>query len=248
MTLSKDYSDYDPFAWFYNEYWGQMYSEWDLPFFEKLLLQHLAQGAHILDLCCGTGHLAQQMLRKGYQVTGVDSSKAMLEYANQNAPSGKFILGDVRCLELSPKFSGVASTGGFNHIMSIEELTGVFCSVYAALQENGLFVFNLLSEERFKLAWNGSLDGGDVKDDYAWASRSSYNPEEKTGCNQITIFQLSEGKWHRSDINLLVRDYSKIEIQSALENAGFTAVRVYDSERDFGVSGSLGILWYVCRK
>ncbi len=248
MTLTKDYSDYDPFAWFYNEYWGQMYSEWDLPFFEKLLLQHLPQGTHILDLCCGTGHLAQQMLSKGYQVTGVDDSQAMLQYARENAPNGKFILSDARCLELSSNFSGVASTGGLNHIMSIEELTDVFRNVYAALQENGWFVFNLLSEERFKLAWNGSLDAGDVKDDYAWASRSSYNPEKKIGCNQITIFQLSEGKWHRSDIKLLVRNYSPMEIQPVLENAGFTAVSVYDSEHDLGASGSLGILWYVCRK
>ncbi len=248
MTLTNDYADYDPFAWFYNEYWGQKYSEVDLPFFEKLLLQDLPQGAHILDLCCGTGHLAQQMLSKGYQVTGVDGSNAMLQYARENAPNGKFILGDVRGLELSSNFSGVASSGGLNHIMSIEELTGVFRRVYAALQEKGWFVFNLLSEERFKLAWNGFVDEGDVKDDYAWASRTNYNPEQKTGCIQITIFQLSEEKWHRSDINLLVKNYCKIEVQAALKNAGFTAVSVYDSERDLGVSGNRGILWYVCRK
>jgi ubiquinone/menaquinone biosynthesis C-methylase UbiE len=39
----------------------------------------------VLDLCCGTGHLAVYFLEKGYRVVGLDLSEHMLEYARENA-------------------------------------------------------------------------------------------------------------------------------------------------------------------
>lgn len=38
----------------------------------------------VLDLCCGTGQLANYFASKGYHVTGVDSSEHMLKYAFHN--------------------------------------------------------------------------------------------------------------------------------------------------------------------
>jgi len=245
MPLTNRYQDYDPFAWFYNKYWSQQYCDWVLPLFETLLLKELPQEAHTLELGCGTGHLAQQFLLKGYQVSGLDESEAMLKYARKNAPGGKFMLGDIRCFKSSPTFHGVCSTGTFNHVMNLEALTDVFQNIYAALLPNGLLVFDINLDGRYQSLWKGSIDDGDVQRDYAWATRSIYNSKDRVGQVQITLFQLLAGKWQRSDITWRVRGYSQVEVQSALENAGFMNIKSYDAEHDFGVPRAAGRVFFV---
>ncbi|MBG1243492.1 class I SAM-dependent DNA methyltransferase [Nostoc sp. NZL] len=236
MSATTLHLNYDIYARIYNDRNGQSLCEMGLQPLEKLLLPHLSPGAHILDLCCGTGQLAQQLNLKGYKVTGIDISEGMLDYAQKNAPDVEFIQDDARFFELPAIFDGVISTSdSLNHVMSLEELTRVFQNVYAALQENSLFVFDLNLEERYKTDWwNGSIVG-DIKEDYAWAARRSYDPEEKISQTQVTIFHLLNGNWQRADTNLLGRCYSRTEVQAALESVGFTDIKVYDAELDFDI-------------
>lgn len=251
MSSTTHYSDYDAYARVYNERNGQLLCERALPPLEQLLLPHLPKGTHILDLCCGTGQLAQQLIVKGYQVTGIDGSEGMLHCARKNAPGVEFILDDARFFELPSTFDGVISTSdSLNHVMNLEDLTRVFQNVYAALLANGLFLFDLNMEERYETDWwNGSITG-DIKDDLAWAARRSYDRKEKICQTQITVFKLVEGSnWQRLDTNLLGKCYSRAEVQSALEKVGFMEVRVYDAERDFDIhEWGPGKAYFVCRK
>lgn len=151
MSSATLYTDYDPLAGLYNKVWGEELAEVALPAIEKLLLQHLPPAAHILDLCCGSGQLVQKLLSKGHKVTGLDSSEQMLLYARQNAPSAEFILDDARLFQLPSTFHGVVSTTyALQYVMTIEELTTIFCNVYKALLKDGLFLFDLSLEERFR--------------------------------------------------------------------------------------------------
>lgn len=248
MVSATRYSNYDPIAWIYKEYFGNDHIERALPAFEQLLLQHLPEKARILDLCCGSGELAQKLLMKGYQVTGIDCSETMLRYARENAPNAEFILGDARFFELPPTFHAVVSTSGsLSYIINLEELICAFRSVYAALLENGLFVFNVYTEEEYQSGWNGNISG-DVQKEYAWAVQQSYHPEEKVGRLNFTLFQLIEGTWQRLDTTLQEKCYSVPEVKQALEKAGFTEIKVYDAERDLGVEQSAGHAYFVCRK
>lgn len=248
MSLATVYNSYNPFARIYNEYWAADIAKKTIPPLEKLLIPHLPERARIIDLCCGSGQVTQQLLKRGYQLTGIDGSEEMLDYARKNAPSGEFLLDDARFFKQPPTFHAVISTtGSLNYVMNLEELTSVFRNVYAALLENGLFVFNVYLEEEYQSDWNGSMSG-DIKDDYAWAVRQIYYPENKIGELKITIFQLLEGNWQRTDTTILEKCYSSAEIQYALENVGFTEVSVYDAERELGVERSTGNTYFVCRK
>ncbi len=59
MSAVTRYSDYDSFAWVSNKHWGPLLIDQLLPVLERLILRHLPAKARILDLCCGTGLLAQ---------------------------------------------------------------------------------------------------------------------------------------------------------------------------------------------
>jgi len=251
MELAKKHLNYDQFAWFYNQYWGKQYCESAFPCIKQLLLPHLPEQAKVLDLCCGTGQIMQKLLAKGFRVTGLDLSENMLEFAKQNASSGNFVVDDARSFSVSSTFQGVYSThSSLNHILNFHELTNVFQNVYNALVENGIFVFDMPSEERYQSKiLTGKIDDGDVKENYAFAVGGQYNPEQKTGFINITIFDLIRNNtWQRSDINWLVRCYSEEEAQSSLEKVGFTDINVYDAEQHLGVSGQLGNMYFTCRK
>ncbi len=50
--------------------------------------------APVIDLGCGNGALTEKLLEKGYDVTGVDASPAMLTEARKRCPDARFILAD----------------------------------------------------------------------------------------------------------------------------------------------------------
>jgi SAM-dependent methyltransferase len=58
----------------------------------------------VLDLGCGTGRHAEQLIRRGYEVVGVDASEAMLEAARARLPGATFVDGDIKSVSLEAEF------------------------------------------------------------------------------------------------------------------------------------------------
>lgn len=190
ISSHDHYSEYDTWAWLYNETMGPQYRQNQLQPLEKMLLPQISPNAELLDVCCGTGHLVQNLIERGYQLTGIDGSEQMLNYARKNAPQGKFILADARTFELPPTFDAVFSTSAsLNHIMSIAELKQVFQRVYTALQNNGIFFFDINHHEQMERWWNGEVVEGEIKSTYAWTLTPKYNSSERTGHFKVTMFQ-----------------------------------------------------------
>jgi SAM-dependent methyltransferase len=248
MTVTR-YSDYDRFAWVYNKHWGNEFTHLALQVLEKLVFPHLPTKARILDLCCGTGQLAQALISRGYQVTGLDQSAQMLHFARENAPAGEFIVADARSFKLPDTYHAIVSTfDSLNHIMSLEELTDVFGNVYAALRQGGLFLFDLNMEAGYRICWNDNF--GIVEDDHVCVILTSYQPEERMARYDATIFYL-EGGWQRSDVTLLQRCYSEVEVRSALEVTGFTQIQVYAYNEQLALeelTGETERAFFVCQK
>jgi SAM-dependent methyltransferase len=196
MSSENRYTDYDPWAWLYNKSEANLACRRLMPKLEKLLLPYLPEKAQILDLCCGTGQLTQQLIARKYQVIGLDGSEKMLHYARENAPNAQFILGDARSFELTSTFDAVICTdSALNHILSFEELKSVFSNVHDALKDNGLFLFDLGLENRYR---NIPINDGELKEEYAWTVGETYDLENKTGNFKITMFQSTNSNSNRN--------------------------------------------------
>lgn len=203
MNLQERYQKYDNWAWLYNTTMGPEYCQNQLQPLEKMLLPQLSPHAEILDLCCGTGHLMNKVCEKGYQLTGFDGSEEMLEYARQNAPQAKFILGDARNFELPKHFDAVFSTSAsLNHILDIEELRQVFQNVYSSLKENGLFLFDINHQGQMEKWWKGDLVEGEIENHFAWAITPHYNKDEELGYFKVTIYQAPTQKRYSPLVSL----------------------------------------------
>jgi demethylmenaquinone methyltransferase / 2-methoxy-6-polyprenyl-1,4-benzoquinol methylase len=53
------------------------------PLWRRFLVSRLPPGGHVLDVATGTGLVAEQLHRRGFRVTGLDQSAAMLEIARR---------------------------------------------------------------------------------------------------------------------------------------------------------------------
>ena len=235
--MNQRYTEYDPIAHIYNEYWGVRLAKLALFSLEKILLPRLSPGARILDLCCGTGQLTARLVQRGYAVTGLDSP-GQIALARVNAPGAQFIVEDARSFQVAEEFDAVVSTSdALNHMMSIEELKEVFSRVSAALRPAGYFAFDVNLPERYERVWNGSM--GIARDDLAWIGEYTYKPLARTAFYKITAFERQGAElWKRSETTLSQRAYSESELRAALD--GFAIPEVYDAERDLAADSELG--------
>jgi SAM-dependent methyltransferase len=184
------YTDYNAWGWLYNETMGPKYCQSQLQPLESLLLPALPAGAALLDVCCGTGHLAQKLDQKGFQIIGIDGSDAMLSYARQNVPRADFLLADARQFEISTQFDAAFSTSAsLNHMLQRTDLQNVFQNVFSTLKPGGLFLFDLNHPEQMQKWWTGNVAEGEIVDHYAWSITPVYDPRDRSGYFQVTLYQ-----------------------------------------------------------
>lgn len=224
LSLTHNPPNYQPIARLQNEFKNkeEFIAEGVIPILEQILFPHISEGAHILDLGCGCGYLGSQLQVKGYKMTGIDASEALLSYARKNAPENNFILNDIRKFKLPPTFDAVVSIDVLLFILNNDDLTSVFRNVYAALQNNGLFIFSIpLVELMHKTVEEGYMNHVYVNDECALIELFDYDLEEKIWKIEVTGFELIDKVWKRSDTTWLRKDHLLSDVQSALENVGF---------------------------
>jgi SAM-dependent methyltransferase len=228
---------YDGLAWVYDRFFGPRFHGAVLDILERLLFARVNPGARILDVCCGTGRLAGEMARRGYRVTGIDSSADMLALARQNSPECDFVQADARDFDLPPVFEAAVSTfESLNHVLSTDGLRSVFQNVRRALKEGALFVFDLNGEDAYRTGWRNS--GAFVEADSACFVRGGYDEETRLGRSEITVFRRL-GEWTRTDLTLEQRCHSPVSVMEALASSGFTEIACYDAFLDLGMTGEL---------
>jgi SAM-dependent methyltransferase len=247
MTI---YSSYDPFAWMYNQHWGNSFLPVVLPILENLVLSKLPKNARILDLCCGTGQLAHQLKTLGYLVIGIDGSPEMLSYARENAPDVKFLQADARSFQLPRKYHAAVSVfDSLNHIMTLKELKSVFSCVYDVLRSGGFFMFDLNTEAGYFYEWSG--DFTIVEDDHVCLVRNTYSTTKHIATFDATIFRLRDGGWYRNDVILYQKCHTSAGVKSALKSAGFTDIEAYGFDWQSGLRSldkDARRVFFLCRK
>jgi ubiquinone/menaquinone biosynthesis C-methylase UbiE len=115
--------------------------------YDRLLpLAQLRPPAAILDAGCGTGQLSRPLARRGYKVTGIDVSAAMLDIARVRSPDTIVVSGDVRNLGFSSRsFDAVVASKLFQHVgdwtRAVDEILRVIRpgGMFAYINERGAF-------------------------------------------------------------------------------------------------------------
>ena len=88
----------------------------------KAFAELLRSGDSVLDIGCGPGNVAKQLLAaKALQLTGVDLSEEMVKLASANVPSGRFYCQDIRQAEfVTGSFDAVVLSFSIVHLKDAE--------------------------------------------------------------------------------------------------------------------------------
>ncbi len=127
MAPSSDVS-YGRFARHYDQiYEGIVDYEGDVDFLEKVFRRFRLKPIAILDLGCGTGNHDLPLARRGYDVTGVDRSRAMLVRAREKAVAAgvrvRFVRADMRSFDLGRTFgAAVCMFGAFGYLLTPRDI------------------------------------------------------------------------------------------------------------------------------
>jgi SAM-dependent methyltransferase len=125
---------------------AQRISDWKVPGVprRRLVAQLLdllpPAGADVLELGCGEGVPAAQMLAARHSYTGVDISPVQVERARRNVPAARFLEADYTRLELPPEsFDAVAAILTITHVPR-EEHAGLLRAIFGWLRPAGYFL------------------------------------------------------------------------------------------------------------
>lgn len=121
-------------------------------FIDKILRRHCPQAKTLLDLGSGTGRHALELMKLGYDVTGVEMSSEMLTMAGQALCQAvpkdgqslpKVQKGDIRDVRLGRQFDVVTS---LFHVVGYqrtnEDLMAALATAYEHLPSGGVFLFD----------------------------------------------------------------------------------------------------------
>jgi SAM-dependent methyltransferase len=177
----------------------------------------------VVDLGCGTGLLARELIDAGYDVVGIDISAEMIRIARSRAPEAEFRVGSLFEAEFPRCGAVTAVSEVLNYLFDNENETlglgRLFRRVHEALVPGGVFVFDVLGPGQ--VPPGTTKKGFSVGDDWAVLSELEEDPERGTMERRIVSFR-KVGEYYRRDEEVhRVRLYGTSGLSAELEHVGF---------------------------
>ena len=220
---------YNNFARVYDTFMDVVpYKKWAEYIDEAFKNHGIPEGALVLDLGCGTGTMAFLMAGKGYDIIGIDASSDMLSAAyHKKGKKDKvlFLNQNMMSLDLYGTVDAVYSTcDALNYMLTEEDLLSVFKNVAMFLNPEGIFIFDLKTEYKYRQMGENSYWDTKGKKSYVW--KNSYNSITKI--NQYTVQFFDEEGENFTETHMQ-RAYNIETVTSIAKNAGFNVVAAEDN-------------------
>lgn len=232
---------------------GVPYTAWML-YLRKLLGVWKVAPRTVLDLACGTGNVTELLHEEGYDVIGADIAEGMIAQARIKAQEKglpiAYYIQDAAELDLEKRRFDlcVSLFDSLNYILEPSRLQMAFERVYAHLNAEGLFIFDLNTDFALK---NQFFDQDNIHSSeplkYDW--RSVYYPKTNRckidmqfayGLESGEILQFKEVHWQYA--------YSTSQIAEMLSAAGFSLYEMYQAYTLRPPSPTSDRIFYVAKK
>jgi SAM-dependent methyltransferase len=185
----------------------------------------------VVDLGCGSGIWAAELLAAGYEVLGVDASTAMLALARERAPEASLMRASLHAVEL-PSCVAVTALGECVNYGGPASLEPLFRRVATALEPGGLFAFDAAAPGREPEGRRCARHAGE-----GWTMRVDFAEDRAARTLTRRIALVRDGR--ASEELHVLRLYERGEVVEWLESAGFD-VTVHPS---YGAASGLPGVW-----
>jgi SAM-dependent methyltransferase len=183
------------------------------------------EGVHsVLDLCCGTGLLAVELIARGYQVVGVDASDAMLALARERlGPEVELSRTTLPELEGDGVFDAAVCTFDGLNYLTPDELRLTIAAVALRLRPAGWLVFDLHTDAMMNFTVSNPVVAGE-SDGTAFVISSTVDPDARTCDTTIELMWPRDGdsfsEQHRQYF------HADADVRICLQAAGFAVIAV----------------------
>ncbi len=245
-----------------NRYMTEWYKE-DLAYIHDVGHGHFALGAApgileildqgqdreglVVDLGCGSGLWARELIRAGYRVLGIDISEAMIDIARRRVPEAEFRVGSLFEIDFPPCEAVTAVGEVLNYLFDPENggqgLARLFRRVYRALVPGGAFVFDVAGPGQVRPGTK--IRGFAEGDDWVLVVEEEEDAERRTLTWRFTSFRKVGEYYRRDDEVHRQRLYKLSEIAGELRRAGFR-VRTMRSYGQYELPRAVAV--FVARK
>lgn len=222
-------ASFGPIAPYYDELMSEVpYKMW-VGYYQLLLEQVGAKPMTVLDVCCGTGNVAELLARESYHVTGFDLSSPMIEVARKKAEKKglaiDYHVADATKLKLGREFDAAYSFfDSLNYITEVAALARAIKRVGEHVSKGGTFVFDLNTEYAFEKRMFDQRDQRRAtRLKYRW--EGTYDPA--TRLIEVDMQFNYNGQDFR-EVHVQ-RAHTDDEVRDHLAKAGFEVAHVYES-------------------
>lgn len=192
----------------------------------------------LLDLCCGTGTLACELARRGYELIAADASADMLLQAQEKSVGlpvpPLFLCQEAGALDLYGTVDAAyCSLDGMNYIPP-DELPEVFHRLRLFIRPGGLLIFDIRSPE-----WLKSMDGQvyvDEREDVLCLWRADMDEDGQSIGYGIDLFTREGELWRRESEEHTEYVHRFERLRALMEREGFADIAL---RRD-GSQGAAG--------
>jgi SAM-dependent methyltransferase len=178
----------------------------------------------VLDLCCGTGLLASELIARDYRVVGVDASDAMLALARDRL-GPEVALSRMTLPELPGEDvfdAAVCTFDGFNYLTP-DELRRTMAAVAVRLRPAGWLVFDLHTDAMMNFTISNSVVAGESAGN-SFVISSTVDREARTCDTTIKLTRPHAGdsfsEQHRQYF------HADEDVRASLQAAGFAVTAV----------------------
>ena len=181
------------------------------------------RGGLVVDLGCGSGVWARELVDAGYDVMGIDRSSAMLAIARRRVPEGKFLARSFYDARL-PHCQAVTAIGeafnysgaGYGAERALDELLE---RIHAALSPGGVLIFDVRQPARRRGIT--TLQRFSLAEDWAVLVEASEDSERGELTRAITTFRRVSQLYRRSEETHVMRLLSGRDLARRLRQLGF---------------------------
>lgn len=186
------------------------------------------KGKEILDLGCGTGNSMLPLLKKGFNVEGIDYSVEMLNIAKEKLGNymPKLYNYDISNFNIEKSFDLIISVDDvINHLTTIEKLDNCFRTVSETLVNSGLFIFDVNTLNTFESFFNEKTIIEANNDTFIF---DSVFTDKNAVANITTFSKLKDSDlYDKIKYSVNERYFSYEEISELLEKNGLKLLEVF---------------------
>ncbi|MCM1299173.1 MAG: class I SAM-dependent methyltransferase [Firmicutes bacterium] len=196
-----------------------------------ILAERGVSSGRLLDLACGSGNLAAELQKAGFEVVGADLSEEMLTAAALKSNSIQWIRADMTDLPFKNEFDGVVcGLDSINHLPDLNAIAAAFQGIYSSLKNGGVFAADLntpykhreiLADNAFNFDYDGLF--------CAWQNELSENDP----LNRVDMFldffeEQQDGSYIRYQDSLSEIAPEPSQIEQLMRDSGFVDVKLFD--------------------